>query len=715
MSRPRGKLVALAMLPVALVVAGFALWPLAQEEWFLRRLESGDEAERQAAAKRLAEMGSVRAVPGLVRILKEKSHVWGERFGSGQVLIPIFELTSDLPLTSTLVVDRATASTFDNALRRLLGPRAVPCLIDLLADESDPVALWAISSLAAHGRRSDAALRALAATLQGGNENRRCAAATALGGFGAAAVPPLVGALGDANARLRIHAADALDEIGADAKAAIPALVERLADREEVVRTQAAVVLVELGADIVPLLVARLDDEELNLCLWALSLLKDMGPEAAAAVPALAKALSGSGDSIALLAMAALEAIGPAASPALPELMEVLRRGSVTYAEFARGLARIGPASVPVIIAAWKGSDAGSRSCLAHALGRIGPEAKAGVPLLAEALAHGDPYLRKVAAISLREIGPDARDAAPALVQAILSGSPQLRVLAAAAIARLDPSSNAGIPILVEALSSEVADVAYTAVEGLGKVGPDAASAIPVLLEAHNKGRFVEPSVIALARMGSAAVPAIEKLLQHYWGRRAVLSGLAEAGADARHATPALVRALSDPDERNRASAVLALGAIGPDARTAAPALVERLKLDDLPLEITSALQSIGPGALPPILPLLKESRPDWRQRAALALAGMGPGAKEAVPELIDALRDSEPEVRSCAARALSNIGPAARPALPALAALRDRDSALALTPQAQAILRRIRRGSDSPKKHVHRWREWIDGWWRER
>jgi HEAT repeat protein len=79
-----------------------------------------------------------------------------------------------------------------------------------------------------------------------------------------------------------------------------------------------------------------------------------------------------------------------------------------------------------------------------------------------------------------------------------------------------------------------------------------------------------------------------------------------------------------------------------------------------------------GEAALPALLPLLADPRPDTRWWAVRALASLQ-GA-DAIPHLVDALADPDPGIRQCAARGLQE-----RPderAVPALiAALQDSDS----------------------------------------
>lgn len=81
----------------------------------------------------------------------------------------------------------------------------------------------------------------------------------------------------------------------------------------------------------------------------------------------------------------------------------------------------------------------------------------------------------------------------------------------------------------------------------------------------------------------------------------------------------------------------------------------------------TDSLARIGMPALPALIEALKDPQASVRDRAAHALARMGPPASQAVPALIDALEDPDWRVRRSAARALGQIGPSAEAAVPAL------------------------------------------------
>ena len=74
----RGKAFALSTAVVALAVlvaAGFAAKDRIREEWYLHKLQTGGQNEREFAAEVLVELRSSRAVPVLVELLRTESTV----------------------------------------------------------------------------------------------------------------------------------------------------------------------------------------------------------------------------------------------------------------------------------------------------------------------------------------------------------------------------------------------------------------------------------------------------------------------------------------------------------------------------------------------------------------------------------------------------------------------------------------------------------------
>jgi HEAT repeat protein len=600
MNARRGRLVALGLLPVALLAAGAVLWPLAVEEWELHALDSPDHNVREAAAAKLADMGAVRAIPRLLRILKSASALDDNLDGVWNTDGQVHEVSSgNGQILRWVMSGEHPASPFPIALEKLVSPRAVPQLIEALGDSDPPVVLWAVRRLAEHGRGSKSAAAALLETLRSGEKNF---------------VLPIVCALG---------------EIGDAAATAIPEVRKLLGDASDPLRTQCLATLVEIGDDVVPLLAARLTSPDPETRRWATSMLRDMGPAASPAVPALTAALGDADGLVASHAIAALGEIGPAASPALPALMRVLRGEYVTRHDLSGIFVRLGPASMPLILEELKTPDFYSRFVLVRAAGFFGPDGKAAVPAMSAALDDRDIHLRKVAAAALREVGAGAVEAVPALVRAVLDPDPELRAIAAGAIARIDPGSNAGLPVLLESLKNGPPVASIAAIDGLGKLGSAAAASIPAILDVLPSSALEAPAVRALARMGSAGAAAIGKLL-HQGGddfRCAALDALRDAEDSARLLVPELIDLLADPSAAIREKAATVLGEIGPPASAAVQGLLSALNdqegIASIPvMRALSRLGSAASGAVAALAAVASRagSSPVLRQEARAAL-----------------------------------------------------------------------------------------------
>lgn len=161
--------------------------------------------------------------------------------------------------------------------------------------------------------------------------------------------------------------------------------------------------------------------------------------------------------------------------------------------------------------------------------------------------------------------------------------------------------------------------------------------------------------------------------------RLAAIRLLGRLGADAREATPDLVRQTTDPEESVRAEAVRTLGDLGGPNEVAVPALVELLRneqVDHVRVATIEALGRFGAAAAPAaslLTALVQDRDDDVRAAAAEALRRIGPLDGTVIPALVAGLTSPDNQVRIQAAEALGTIGPAAAEALPALvAALRD-------------------------------------------
>jgi HEAT repeat protein len=166
--------------------------------------------------------------------------------------------------------------------------------------------------------------------------------------------------------------------------------------------------------------------------------------------------------------------------------------------------------------------------------------------------------------------------------------------------------------------------------------------------------------------------------------RRKAAKDLADAGAEAKPAMPALTSALvKDTDLFVRRFAAQALGSMGKDAKSAIPTLEKVIKNPKEKMEVqeaaVTAVGKIGAGGVPLLGAIV--SNPDYdisvRRMAADGLGGMGADAKDAVPALIDAVKgvapkgkkmDKDNDIRLEAAAALGEIAtPKDKDALEAL------------------------------------------------
>jgi HEAT repeat protein len=199
----------------------------------------------------------------------------------------------------------------------------------------------------------------------------------------------------------------------------------------------------------------------------------------------------------------------------------------------------------------------------------------------------------------------------------------------------------ADVPTLMAEVAGPDSDARWRAARSLGDVGPKAVSAVPALVKALSDS---EPRV-----RGHAA--------------RAL--GLIDDKSD--DTIKGLVGLVADPDPRVRRAAITALGRLRPAGKDTFPLLVRALEDAD-PAVVMPALQSLAEGgaaAVPALIEALKHE--EGRYWACIALAEMGPAAKDAVPQLTSLLSDDEPEVRMEAVMALGEIGPDAVAAAPAL------------------------------------------------
>jgi HEAT repeat protein len=369
------------------------------------------------------------------------------------------------------------------------------------------VILWAGRSLWENQNPAISAARGL----ESRNPSERVDAARALAAAGTTDprrwLPPLIAAIGDREAKVRVATAEALGAIGSSAigtasggdvvPAAIRGLGRLLKDREPTVRLAAVRTLISMGLpkgmsglidphEVVVALAEILGDRDDEVRLAAFGAIERYGPlDPAGPPPALVAALEERPVKNRAAAIRALAAFPCRLDPWLPFLLRCSDQD--------------GP---PVREACWV------------ALGRRQPPAvsAAAFPTLVAALKSPSPIVRSQAAMALYVYKDDPRAAAavPALLAMLREpsepdrspptpGSPRAEIdwnrvgpdwLAPKLLGGLAPGTEwagAVIAELAEVVRSEHSNRQYWAAEALGRFGPAAEPAIPVLIETLRK------------------------------------------------------------------------------------------------------------------------------------------------------------------------------------------------------------------------------------
>jgi hypothetical protein len=217
----------------------------------------------------------------------------------------------------------------------LLGPPAVPQLIQAMEDRHSNVRLAAVRAAMLIGSNADSAIPALAELVNDSNGLVRVEAVFALSVMGPnkkLTIPALIRALNDSNrgpkpgmtVSVRENAACALGDFGFAAQAAVLPLTKLLSDTNSFARLEAAIALwrIKLDTNVIPLLIAELEAATDALSSRRiLNAFGEMGPAAKAAVPGILKTirdrrgmLNDHGIDIPAVGLNALEEIDPEAA-----------------------------------------------------------------------------------------------------------------------------------------------------------------------------------------------------------------------------------------------------------------------------------------------------------------------------------------------------------------------------------------------------------------
>jgi HEAT repeat protein len=299
---------------------------------------------------------------------------------------------------------------------------ALPAIIQSMHDSKGKELKPAIDVLGAIGPAAEAAVGPLRQLVVESDPSIRVAALQALARIGRTeeAVAGLLEEFQGADAKHEPDILRALANLGTKARAAAPALRAALRNKDRPYRTQMALALWRVGQveeaggvvfdlrqDALDALIDMLADEPTK---WseALETLKEIGPEAQAAVPCLIRFLDDSDYFYA--AAETLGAIGPAAHAAEPRLRAALtHKNSEIRLHAALALCQIEGAHPSALTELLKNLDKHPSvlSLMDDVLVSLGAKAKAATPMLLRHLRDQDRNLHHKAARVLKAVNPD--------------------------------------------------------------------------------------------------------------------------------------------------------------------------------------------------------------------------------------------------------------------------------------------------------------------
>ncbi|HMF17130.1 MAG TPA: HEAT repeat domain-containing protein, partial [Gemmataceae bacterium] len=558
-----------------------------------------------------------------------------------------------------------------------------PILIKALADKNDSIRRKAAYTLGRIAPKPEKVVGELIKALGDKNEDVRQAAVEAVSKMGQPAVPALIEALENTDHVVRNHAAQALGEIGADAKAAIPglkklmlaedaaekgtlnlaadalgkigkdaigALNDALKDNRENVRVVSLAALGRVGAPAVPALVDALGDKRVDVRRMAAQVLMPMRISDKMVVLGLTFALKDQDDQVRNSSYNALQWLGVGAKPAAPHLQKFLSDPNFQTRNFAFHLLRnMGENPAEGMLKALAGKDETIKINTASVMLLNNVEAAAALPVLLEALSNKNATLRMQAAHALAQTRRETEKVLPILVEGLKNKDVSVRQQAVQALASMGNLAKEAAPALIDALRDQDINLRQQAVYALRNIQADPEIAVPALAK-----------ILKEDANNSVRIAAIQVLSQH-------------GGRGLTH----MLEALKDKDAGVRQQAIWALQNVGGDAATIVPVLAKLLKEDkndNVRVAVVQGLWRHGAKAIPVLIGALKDSNTTVRQQAVWSLQNVqGGDSAEIVAALKKVMKDENAGVRSAAVQSLWRHGAKGLPLL--IEALKDKDA----------------------------------------
>jgi HEAT repeat protein len=380
--------------------------------------------------------------------------------------------------------------------------------------------------------------------------------------------------------------------------------------------------------------------------------------------------------------------------------MESGRGPKVTWDAYHQ-LSAMGAQALPSLLQLCKSNDPTLRRGAARGFAALKAPVSRVLPALLQLATDQDTEVRFAALHALPKLQGELKPAGRLLRGLLRDPAQKVREAAAAVAIKRFPSASVGW--LRRALANKQAGVRATAVQALGKLGKPA---LPLLNRIIASTRDADEEVRyeacrALTRFGppaAAAVPALEQVLLKDSKAAVRLSAARALGTVATTETSAaltLSKALGDKDKRIRDVSAGALANMGAGAAPALPALLKSINDPSHHTRGPSAvaLGAIGDSkAIPLLVKRLTDSRFHVVLESAEALGQIGLKDPNAVKALRRALKHKSSQAREAATAGVVKLGPdKGRWALGTLQRLAKKDPALAVRERADKALRALK------------------------
>jgi HEAT repeat protein len=304
------------------------------------------------------------------------------------------------------------------------------------------------------------------------------------------------------------------------------------------------------------------------------------------------------------------------------------------------------------------------RLSLLSRLFTAGDDPAAKTQAVAACLHDADPAVRRTAMLVLERCGPDGVGPLTGLLAPTQPAD--TRALAAASLGRMGPVAGAAAADLGRCLEADDDTLRSLAEFALGRLGSAAVPELQRLLLDSTLRPTVIAALGALGRIEPPAVAAqdaVRKLLPESdpFVQLACAACLAHLNIEDPDGLPRLSAAAADPAEEVRTAALRHIGELAQKAAGAHP-VVQRGLGDPAPaVRATAALAlaRIKPDAvesIQPLLALLADSDPQAALNTTIALGTLGPPAGAAIEPLQRLLGHQDSQVSQAAAAALSRI-----------------------------------------------------------